>query len=176
MVLVVPYDPMWPVAFEELRASLLVAFAAAEDLPTRVEHVGSTSVPGLLAKPIIDIDVVVTCEDGVARAIELLRRAGYEHQGDLGIPGREAFRAPPDGGPARHLYVVVDGNQPYRDHVDLRDYLRKHTAEAREYATLKAALAARFPTDAPDDREAYTGAKADFIQGVLAAARRSPEK
>ncbi len=176
MVLIVPYDPTWPAAFETLRASLLETFAGAEDLRVRVEHVGSTSVPGLLAKPIIDIDVVVASEDGVARAIGALGRAGYEHQGDLGIPGREAFRAPSDGGPARHLYVVVDGNRPYRDHVDLRDYLRTHPAEAREYATLKAALAARFPTDGPEDREAYTDAKADFIQGVLAAARRSPEK
>ncbi len=176
MVLVVAYDPAWPSAFALIRASVLAGFAGIEGLPVRIEHVGSTAVPGLLAKPIIDVDVVVATEADVTAAIEVLATLGYEHQGDLDIPGREAFRAPDDGGPTRHLYVVVDGNRSHRDHVDLRDHLRAHPDVAATYGALKAALAARFPTDGPEDRAAYTDAKAEFIQGVLAEAWRGLEK
>lgn len=176
MVLVVPYDPAWPGAFESIRARILEVFVGVEAPFARVEHVGSTSVPGLLAKPIIDVDVVVAARADVTPAIEALARIGYAHQGDLGVAGREALRPPPDSGPTHHLYVVVESNQAHRDHVDLRDHLRTHPAVATEYATLKTALGVRFPTDGADDRAAYTDAKAGFIQSVLAAARAGLEK
>jgi GrpB-like predicted nucleotidyltransferase (UPF0157 family) len=162
-VVVADYDAEWPAGFERLAAPVREAVA---DLGAHVEHVGSTSVPGLAAKPIIDIDVVVGSADDVPAVIERLRAHGYVYQGDKGIRGREAFMWPAGAAP-HHLYVVVDGNQPHRDHIDFRDELRRRPDVARAYAALKTDLAARHR----DDRPAYQEAKAEFIDGVLRAAR-----
>jgi GrpB-like predicted nucleotidyltransferase (UPF0157 family) len=124
-------------------------------------------VPGLAAKPIVDIDVVVPDGDSVRRAIERLVSLGYVHQGDLGVPGREAFR-PPDEWPYHHLYVVVEGSEPHRNHVDLRDHLRRRPDEVRRYAKRKRELAFLLLTD----REAYTIGKSGVIEEMLARARR----
>ena len=124
-VVVVEYDPTWVSTFALLREIL----ANSLGTPVEIEHVGSTSVPGASAKPIIDIDVVVPSKDYLAQAIELLARMGYRHQGDLGIKGREAFESPV-GLPAHHLYLVVSGNREHTRHILFRDYLRKHPDEA----------------------------------------------
>jgi GrpB-like predicted nucleotidyltransferase (UPF0157 family) len=131
-----------------------------------VEHIGSTSVPGLAAKPIIDIDVVVPSAEGVPTAIERLRALGYVYQGDKGIRGREAFMWPRTARP-HHLYVVLQGSRPYLDHIHFRNYLRDHPEVARDYAALKTELADQHG----DDRLGYTIAKTDFITAVLRAAR-----
>lgn len=160
---IVDYDPTWPQTFERLRDQLameLGAFAGA------IEHVGSTAVPGLSAKPIIDIDIVIDHPDQLPDVISRLGRLGYEHQGDLGIAGRDAFNAP-DSLPAHHLYVVVTGSKPHRDHTDLRDHLRASKQDALRYAEVKRALALRFR----NDRQAYTEAKSDIIQELLMAVR-----
>lgn len=159
-IVVVDYDEGWPLLFEEL-ASLLRA--ATADLEGRVEHVGSTSVPGLAAKPIVDIDVVVPSADEVVPAVERLRSLGYVHQGNKGIEGREAFLWPPGAVP-HHVYVVVAGSRPHLEHVRFRDHLRAHPDIADEYAALKRALADRHR----DDRLGYTDAKTDFVTRVLA--------
>lgn len=177
MVRVVPHDPTWTAAFERIRARILEGFAGPPaGPPVTVEHVGSTAVPGLVAKPILDIDVVVRAGEDAPAAIEALARLGYEHRGDLGVPGREAFAAQADGEAARHLYLVVAGNQAYLDHIDFRDHLRAQPEVAAAYGALKLELGARFPTDERADREAYTEAKADFIQQALAAAREARQK
>lgn len=88
---VVAYDPSWPTRFDEVAATLTDALAAGP--AARVEHVGSTSVPGLAAKPVLDIDVIVAPQD-VPAAVVALERIGYRHRGDLGVAGREAFHAP----------------------------------------------------------------------------------
>ena len=124
---VVDNDPAWPIAFEEIRSRLEPALA---DVALALEHVGSTAVPGLAAKPVIDVDVVVADATQVPIAIERLAALGYEHQGDLGVVGREAF-GPLPGGPYHHLYVVVEGSEPHLDHVQLRDYLRPRGATVR---------------------------------------------
>lgn len=129
-----------------------------------VEHVGSTSVPGLAAKPVIDLAVIVRPED-VPLAIRRLAEIGYVHRGDQGIPGREAFRTPP-GEEKHHLYVCVAGSAGVRDHLLFRDYLRAHPEVAREYADLKRRLA----REHRDDRDAYQAAKAPFIDAVTARA------
>src|SRR6185503_6081151 len=100
-ITVVDYDPSWPTAFEAVRARVWPVVA---DVAIAVEHVGSTSVPGLPAKPIIDVTVVVPTDAAVAAAIERLSTLGYRHLGNLGIEGREAF-ASPDRPPRHHLYV-----------------------------------------------------------------------
>ncbi len=158
MSAVVDYDDRWPRWFDTVRAALPPGLV--------IEHVGSTSVPGLAAKPIIDVDVVLASADEVESAISALAVAGWTHEGDLGIPGREAFEQRADL-PAHHLYVVVRDSRPHRDHVDLRDYLRVHPAEAARYGALKRSLAPLLV----EDREAYLAGKSNLIAELLAAAR-----
>jgi GrpB-like predicted nucleotidyltransferase (UPF0157 family) len=159
---VVEYDPAWPAVFEELAAPVR---DAVDDLGADVEHVGSTAVPGLAAKPVIDIDVVVRSPDDVPEAIERLRRLGYVHEGDQGISGRAAFLWPP-GAARHHLYVVVAGSPPHLDHVRFRDYLCAHPEAAAEYAALKRELAVTHRAH----RDAYTDAKAEFVAATLSRA------
>jgi len=137
-----------------------------------VEHVGSTAVPGLAAKPIIDIDVVIRSRDELGEVVAALSGAGYEHQGDLDVPGREAFRrggpdVPRDGTgrvwPPHHLYVCHTDSDELRRHLAFRDFLRTHPDHAKRYAELKRSLAAR----CADDRETYTEGKSAFVWEVI---------
>jgi GrpB-like predicted nucleotidyltransferase (UPF0157 family) len=155
---IVDYDEQWPTEFQRLRERLLAALAP---LAAQVEHVGSTAVPGLAAKPKLDVGVVVSAED-VEAAIQRLGAIGFEHQGDLGVPGREALKGPDDGN-AYHVYVYAENSEPLRAHLAFRDHLRTHPETASAYAELKRDLAARFVTD----RDGYTRAKSAFIQRVL---------
>jgi GrpB-like predicted nucleotidyltransferase (UPF0157 family) len=159
-VVIAAYDPRWPARFAQLRDRLT---AALGPLALRIEHVGSTAVPGLAAKPIIDLDVVVATPDDLPAVIGRLRPLGYTHEGDLGVPGRDAFAAPP-GSPPHHLYVCPAGSPALARHLALRDRLRADPAAARAYADLKRALADRFR----NDRVAYTDAKTAFIDALLA--------
>ena len=163
---VVAYDPAWPDLFERLRGPV---WAVVGECALAVEHVGSTAVPGLAAKPIVDMTVVVRSGADVPRAIANLATIGYVHRGDLGIEGREAFRAPADL-PAHHLYVCPAGTVPLRNHILLRDYLRAHPEAARQYGALKKKLAAQFP----DDSESYVAGKTDFIVAILRKLGFSP--
>ncbi len=157
-IVVVDYDPEWPALFEQLRAWI---WSAVSEIATAVEHVGSTAVPGLAAKPVIDLDVVVP-RGSLSEGIVGLEALGYEHQGDLGIPEREAFRAP-SGSLRHHLYLCPEGSPALANHLGVRDYLRTHPSEARSYAALKKDLAARFPQDI--DR--YVEGKSGFLLQVL---------
>lgn len=154
---VVPYDPAWPTRFEELQLHLL-SILSGQDV--RVEHVGSTSVPGLAAKPILDIDVVLqngTDFEQVKAALEL---NGYHHIGDLGISGREAFKY--DDKPqlmSHHLYVLPENSEELKRHLTFRDWLRSHPEDREAYAQVKLAAAQKFP----DDIGAYIDAKSDII-------------
>jgi GrpB-like predicted nucleotidyltransferase (UPF0157 family) len=161
-IIVTEYDPGWPAAFEALRAR---AAGVLGELAVAIEHVGSTSVPGLAAKPIIDIDVVVRSPDEIPAAIEALATIGYSHLGDLGIAGREAFRQPP-GPPEHHLYVCPLGGRELPRHLAFRDYLRAHPEAADVYAALKRAAALRFSNDI----DGYVAAKTEFIEGILSRA------
>lgn len=160
-VRIVDYDPKWPQLFASLEASISGALG---DLAIRIEHVGSTAVPGLAAKPIIDIDVVVAT-DRVHDAIRQLASAGYAHEGDLGIFGREAFVSP-DGLPTHHLYVCPVGSPELARHLRFRDYLRSDPSATAEYAALKRRLAAT------TDRAAYSPGKSEFIERALQSWKR----
>jgi GrpB-like predicted nucleotidyltransferase (UPF0157 family) len=159
IVTVVDYDPAWPTQFEELRSRILRAVGS---VAMSVEHVGSTSVPGLAAKPIIDIDVVVASAIDVTLAIGRLATLGYAHLGNLGIEGREAF-ASPSGLPTHHLYVCVRGSTALENHLAIREHLRRHPAAAATYGMLKKRLAEHFPTN----EDKYTEGKTDFLLRVL---------
>ena len=127
-IVVSDYDPAWPEWFEAVYGHV---WPAVEDIAPRIDHVGSTAVPGLAAKPIIDMDVVVTTADDLSEVIERLASIGYRWLGDLGVPGREAFELVGNQKlPAHQLYVVVKDNKAHLDHWLLRDLLRED-AEAR---------------------------------------------
>jgi GrpB-like predicted nucleotidyltransferase (UPF0157 family) len=165
LVIVVEYNPNWPAIFESLRARTA---AILGDMAAAIEHVGSTAVPGLAAKPIIDMDVLLVSETMLPAAIERLANLGYVHQGDLGIPDREAFLTPA-GDPAHHLYVCPPHSAEFRRHLAFRDYLRAHPVDAKRYGDLKLALAERFRKD----RLAYTEAKTEFIVQMTDRAQKT---
>jgi GrpB-like predicted nucleotidyltransferase (UPF0157 family) len=158
-VIIHDYDPTWPERFATLCARIA---ALLQDMASAIEHVGSTAVPGLAAKPIIDIDVLLRAPTDLPLVIERLASAGYQHRGDLGVPGREAFKTPPNDIP-HHLYVCPPGSPEFRRHITFRDYLRGHAECGTRYATLKLELARKFR----NDREGYNLAKTDFVQEVL---------
>lgn len=155
------YDPAWPLVFEGLRARI---WPAVSDIALSVEHVGSTAVPGLAAKPIVDMDVVVA-PGQVATGIERLATLGYGHRGDLGVPGREAFRAPA-GLPRHHLYLCPADSEALANHLAVRDALRSSPSMARAYGALKRRLA----DELADDGDGYGAGKTDFLLELLAAA------
>jgi GrpB-like predicted nucleotidyltransferase (UPF0157 family) len=164
-VIVVAYDPSWPQTFAMLRDRIAPALG---ELAVGIEHVGSTAVPGLDAKPIVDLDVVIRYAEDFEEVAHRLAVLGYGHLGDLGIAGREAFRAPP-GLPRHHLYVCASGAAALQAHLTLRDALRDDPELAAAYATLKRELAARFR----DDRDSYAEGKSPFITSVLIRERTS---
>jgi GrpB-like predicted nucleotidyltransferase (UPF0157 family) len=161
-VRLLPYDPRWVELFaaeaEKIRAAL------GDELPLALEHMGSTAVPGLAAKPIIDILGGYPPDAQVGRYIEPLVRAGYVHRGEREIPGREFFRR---GEPrSYHLHVTVHGGTFWREHLAFRDVLRARPDIRDAYAALKFELARRFPRD----REAYIEGKTAFVRQVVAEA------
>ena len=105
LVLIQDYDPAWPDTFSKLSARVEAALGS---LVVTIEHIGSTAVPELAGKPIIDLDVVLGSPADLSEAIRLLAKIGYTHEGDLGVAGREAFRSPPDA-TRHHLYVLAAG-------------------------------------------------------------------
>jgi GrpB-like predicted nucleotidyltransferase (UPF0157 family) len=161
-IIVADYDPKWPELFEALRASIASALG---DLAAAIEHVGSTAVPGLAAKPVIDIDVLLSFADCLQEAIVRLAPLGYAHRGDLDIAGREAFSHPP-GQPAHHLYVCPPDSGEYRRHIAFRDYLRGHPESATVYGELKRNLARQYS----QDRERYGAGKDAFVKDLLSRA------
>ena len=161
-VRLVAHDPTWLALFvaeaQRLRASL------GPELPLAVEHTGSTAVPGLVAKPILDLLAGYRAGAQVESYVAALVRAGYVHRGEQGISGREFFRR---GEPrAYHLHLVVQGGPFWHEHLAFRDALRGDAAVRDAYAALKLELARRYPRD----REAYIEGKSAFVQGVVAEA------
>jgi GrpB-like predicted nucleotidyltransferase (UPF0157 family) len=158
-VLVVDYDAAWAATFVALRRPI---WEAVQDVALAIEHVGSTAVPGLAAKPVIDMDIVVQSHSALRRVIERLGALGYAHRGNLGIEGREAFERPPGSSP-HHLYACVAGSTALRNHLHVRDWLRTHPHAAAAYGALKKELAARFR----DDIDAYVEGKTRFLLEIL---------
>src|SRR5262245_33402727 len=159
-VRVVSYDPTWPDKFERERSDL--AALLAPWLVGPIEHVGSTAVPGLAAKPVIDIMAAVRDLDSSRPVIDVLPRLGYCYW-----PYREDvmhwFCKPSDAFRTHHLHVVPFRSQLWLDRLAFRDYLRIHRPVAEEYASLKCQLAKLYEFD----REAYTDAKLPFVEWVL---------
>ncbi|HSV13748.1 MAG TPA: GrpB family protein [Tepidisphaeraceae bacterium] len=165
-IIVVNYDPAWPAAFERIRAAV---WPSIRDVASSVEHIGSTSVVGLAAKPIIDATIVVPTASAMPIVIGRLATLGYQHCGNLGVYGREAFTAPP-ATPPHHLYACVTGSDGLHNHVTLRDYLQSNPTAAQAYSALKKQLAQQFA----DDIDGYTAGKSELILAILARSRFTP--
>lgn len=162
-VRVVPHDPKWRDAFLEEKER--IGSLLGNDL-IAAHHIGSTAIPGIPAKPIVDLLVVVREIESVDARIPAMIAAGYRSFGEYGIPGRRYFVRGFDPSRTHHLHVFGEGNERIRDHLEFRDYLIAHPVEAAEYGRLKTGLARRFPHDI----EGYMKGKDDFISGVIARA------
>lgn len=154
------YDPEWPRLFSRIERELREQVGM---LALAIEHVGSTAVPGLAAKPIIDIEIVIASEYQFPSIKEHLEKFGYIHRGPCGVPDREVFRCV-IGLPEHHLYVSETGARPLQEHLCFRDALRQSPELAAAYAALKRNLAEQYR----NDRDAYTEAKTGFIRSVVA--------
>lgn len=161
-VIVTPYDPQWPANFEAIRRELAEALGS---LALRIEHVGSTSVPGLSAKPIIDLDVVISDDSVFPEVKESLARIGYLHEGDLGIAQREAFcYQGKEHLQKHHLYVCPANSRELRRHIVFRDYLRTHPDAVKRYSEAKEMAARLYP----DDIDGYIRSKSPCIEEIYA--------
>lgn len=159
-----PYDPAWPVRFEAEAARIL---SATNNQLIAIEHIGSTSVPGLPAKPIIDMMGLVPSFDAGRHLVVPIRSLGYLYYGENEIPRRHYFDLEDENGrDVVHLHVLEEGSADARNHVLFRDYLRAHKDARDAYAALKYELIAKYA----HDRRTYTDQKADFIGTILAAA------
>jgi GrpB-like predicted nucleotidyltransferase (UPF0157 family) len=164
---IVPYDPGWPAAFEAEAIRLRTALGM---LALRIDHHGSTSIPGLGAKPIIDIQVSVAALQPISAYGGLLQAIGYVHVPHADDSFCPFFHRPPQWPHSHHLHLVEAGGAEERRTLAFRDYLRDHAAAAREYEHLKQALAIQFVATNHESREAYARAKTDFIERVVAMA------
>ena len=164
--IVEPYNPQWAENFSKTKASLQ---AATQPVPIiAIEHVGSTAVPGLAAKPIIDIDIIVT-RSNLALAINALEVAGYTYVGERGIPDRHAMREPGLSRGMAHTcntYICIEGCQALRNHIAIRDLLRRDPVLRDEYSAVKLGLAQRDFKDVDE----YAEAKTDILQKLLITA------
>ena len=162
-MVVVPYDPRWPELFERERAVLSAVLPAG----ARIEHVGSTAVPGLAAKPIIDIMVGVSDLAEVETRIHAIESLGYTYvpKYEAELPERRYFRRPSAHPRTHHLHCVREGGDFWARHLAFRDRLRADAALAERYGSLKRDLADRFRAD----RRGYAEAKGPFIRDVLGA-------
>ena len=158
VVRLVEYDARWPALFAAEQQRIRDQCGT---LALKLEHVGGTSIPGMCAKPVLDIAAGRPRGTPTEDYVAALTQAGYKHRGERGVPGRELFcRGQPR---AYHLHLVEEGSTLWRDYVAFRDYLRAHGEAARQFAELKRVLAARFS----QDREAYMNAKSSHIQEIL---------
>lgn len=162
-VIVLPYDPAWKSDFNNIRREIE---AATGDLIVGIEHVGSTAVEGLSAKPCIDIDVVIRDYSVFDRVVCRLESIGYFHEGDLGIKDREAFCYTGKAHLQKHhLYVCPQASAELSRHITFRDYLRSNPEAAKQYGQAKEAAAKLYPNDI----DGYIAHKSPCIEALYRA-------
>lgn len=156
---VVPHHPQWFELFQ-MEAEKIAAVFGPEIIA--IEHIGSTAIPGIKAKPIIDILVEVRDIEIVEAFNDKMIRLGYEPRGEFGIPGRRYFSKGSDTRRTHHVHIFQTGNPETERHLNFRDYLSAHPEDAQAYSRLKETLTQKFP-EAPDN---YTDAKSEFIREI----------
>ena len=165
---VVAYDPMWPLLFEAEEARLSVIFG---DRLTSIHHMGSTSVPGIWAKPVIDIMPVVYDINTVDSLNDAMHALGYVPKGEYGIPGRRFFNLNDRERRMFNVHVYGIGNPEIANHLNFVAYLRAQPDAAAAYSELKRELARRYP----DQIDSYTDGKTEFILAIQENAQQSKE-
>lgn len=166
---IVEYRPEWAGIFEEERTAIL---ESCRPWVMEVHHVGSTSVPGLAAKPILDIMPVVANPIDGESAVGLMATLGYRYRGEKGLPGRFYFDKIVEGRTVVHCHMYPQDHSDVRKLMAFRDYLRTHREAALAYERLKRELASKYKNDRP----AYTDAKGGFVNEItVAALAASPE-
>lgn len=164
-VIIVDYNPQWPHMYEQEKSRIQDAIG---EYLIDIQHVGSTAIPGLSAKPIIDIMPVIRNISLVEQCVKPLEALDYLYKGELGIPGRHYFSKPIDSsqtGRLYHLHMVEKGHDQWAMYQLFREYMLLHPESVREYDTLKRELAIQYGSD----RAAYTEAKAPFIESIIRA-------
>ncbi len=166
MIVLASYDPAWPGTFAAEAERIHLVFG---ELALRIEHVGSTSVPGLAAKPIIDIQVSVPSLEPRDLYREWLTSLGYTHfplgAFDFVYP---FFKRPADWPSTHHVHLCAAGSEQERDHLAFRDYLRRNPLVAEDYACLKRELASAHDGLTMESQEQFSLAKSEFVRSVLA--------
>lgn len=158
-ILIAPYDPQWPRRFSQLAADLRTALG---ETARRIDHIGSTAVPGLDAKPVIDVQIAVASLEPLEAYRLPLEALGYVHRADNPDLSKRYFREAP-GRSRTHIHVRPCGSWAEQFALLFRDYLRAHPADAQRYAALKYSLAEKHR----NDRRAYTEAKEPFIWEIM---------
>jgi GrpB-like predicted nucleotidyltransferase (UPF0157 family) len=168
-IVIEDYNIKWVKEFELLKR---IYIQHMKHLNIDVQHVGSTSVPGCAAKPILDIDIIIDDVEKFKSIFNILNDLGYNHLGDLGVKRREAFKRKSNRVPyynnqdyqfAHNLYVCIEGTLSLENHLRFRDYLRKNREAVIEYSDLKKELATRYENDI----ENYCEKKTKFITDIL---------
>lgn len=157
-----PHNEQWHELFVEEKARLETAIG---DFVLAIEHVGSTSVCGIAAKPILDIAISISNKSNGEKCVALLENIGYEYRGENGIAGRFYFVK--GASRTHHLHMLLADSEEWRNHLAFRDYLRQNKSAAEEYDSLKIDLALKYRIE----RDAYLDGKADFIRKILKIAR-----
>ncbi|MCD4802522.1 MAG: GrpB family protein [Anaerolineales bacterium] len=160
----VPHNPEWSQLAEEEAKRILEQLSVPV---IGVYHIGSTSIPGIKAKPILDFVIEVEDLDDIIRSTEMLGELGYISKGEYGIPGRQFFTKDTDGERSHHLHVFQQGHPDIERHLVFRDFLRANPEAAQKYEIIKEKLAKRFPKESGN----YTEAKSDFILSMDEVAR-----
>jgi GrpB-like predicted nucleotidyltransferase (UPF0157 family)/ADP-ribose pyrophosphatase YjhB (NUDIX family) len=165
-IIVEPYNLAWSDEFEKIREYI---WQRVNDIALEIIHVGSTSVPGLAAKPIIDFNIIIESYDLFPQMLERLQELGYEHDGDGGIPKRERIKGGKrEGFMDYHMYVCPKDSLVLYAQILFRDYLRQHENARNDYAALKNSLAEKHKHDI----EAYVSGKHEFVMGIVDSARK----
>lgn len=159
------YNEKWKESFEEQKKILKEIF---KDDALKIEHVGSTSIPGLKSKPIIDIALAVIELDVALKYVEELEKHEYNFRRDAGVKGRYFFAKGPEDSRTHYLHVEQIDSLNWENHILYKKYLLENPKVVKEYEKLKVNLAKKYP----NDRKSYTAGKNDFIQNVLEKARR----
>ncbi len=165
----VPHNPEWSHLADEEAKRIMEQLS----IPViGIYHIGSTSVPGIKAKPILDFVIEVEILDDFIQSAEVLEELNYVSKGEYGIPGRQFFTKDTDGERSHHLHVFQQGHPDIERHLVFRDFLRANPEAAHEYEIIKEKLAKRFPKESGS----YTEAKSDFILSMDEVARYWLEK
>ncbi len=161
-----PFNPKWKGIYEEERKAIT---SAISNFVVDIQHIGSSAIPNIVSKPIIDIALAIDSLKNIKKIIKPLEEIGFIYRGELGIPDRHLFVKGGEELRTHHLHVMFNEHYEWRKHLIFRDYLLKHPEEARQYSELKIRLEREYK----EDREGYTNGKAEFISGILEKAMKS---